>query len=210
MKLALPQLYLIRHGETEWSFSGRHTGRTDLPLTDQGAAKALRLRAYLAATPFALVLTSPLKRARETCVLAGFGSIAEISTDLSEWDYGDYEGRSSADIRNEVPGWNVFRDGCPGGESPAQVSERADRVIARALAFEGRIALFSHGQFGCALAARWIELAILKGQHFALDPASVSVLGPKPGHPQVPVIEQWNTAPPEPSRQQTGQDSHAG
>ena len=204
MKHALPRLYLIRHGETKWSRSSRHTGKTDLPLTDRGAAMARRLQPYLADTPFALVLTSPLRRARETCELAGLGCHARISGELLEWDYGEYEGRSSAEIRAEAPGWNVFRDGCPGGETPAQVSERADRLIAAALALEGNIALFSHGQFGCALAARWIGLAILEAQHFELDPASVSVLAPKPGHPRVPVIGQWNAGPSELSRQAFG------
>lgn len=206
----LPRLCLIRHGETEWSRAGRHTGKTDLPLTEHGAAMARSLRPYLATTPFALVLTSPMRRARDTCALAGLETHAQISADLSEWDYGEYEGRSSADIRKDAPDWNVFRDGCPGGETPGQVSDRADRLIAGALAVEGSIALFSHGQFGCALAARWIGLAILEGQHFALDPASVSVLGPKPGHPHMPVIGQWNAGPSEPTRQISGQDNHAG
>lgn len=187
-------MYLIRHGETEWSRSGRHTGKTDLPLTEAGERMACGLKPDLAAIRFALVLTSPLQRARETCALAGLGDNAAIMPELSEWDYGDYEGRSSADICKEAPGWNVFRDGCPGGESPPQVAERADRIVAGALAMEGNIAVFSHGQFGCALAARWIGLPILDGQHFALDPASVSVLGPKPGHPRIPVIERWNIA----------------
>jgi broad specificity phosphatase PhoE len=199
LKPALPRLYLIRHGETEWSRSGRHTGRTDLPLTDHGAAMAQRLRAYLADVSFALVLTSPRRRAVETCALAGLGGREEISNDLSEWDYGDYEGRTSAEIRKEAPSWNVFRDGCPGGETPEQVSERADRLIARAVDWEGNVALFSHGHFSCALAVRWIGLAILEGQHFALDPASLSVLGLKLGNPQTPVIESWNSCPAETS-----------
>ncbi|MEO6091713.1 MAG: histidine phosphatase family protein [Novosphingobium sp.] len=199
VKPALPRLYLIRHGETEWSRSGLHTGRTDLPLTEHGVVSARLLRRYFADTPFTLVLTSPLQRARETCALAGLDTYARISAGLSEWDYGEYEGRSSDDIHMEAPGWNVFRDGCPGGETPAQVAERADRIIAGALALEGNIALFSHGHFGCALAARWIGLPILEGQHFTLDPASVSVLGPKPGHPQVRVIESWNNRPAEAS-----------
>lgn len=202
-------MYLIRHGETEWSRAGRHTGRTDLPLTEHGVAMASRLRPYFADTRFALVLASPMQRARETCALAGLSAQAEISADLSEWDYGDYEGRSSADIRLEAPGWNVFSDGCPGGETPAQVSQRADRLIADVLARRGNVALFSHGQFGCALAARWIGLAILEGQHFALDAASVSVLGPKPGHPHVPVIGQWNVVPSEPAHQTVGESHHA-
>ncbi|WP_199084370.1 histidine phosphatase family protein [Bosea sp. ASV33] len=190
----LPRLYVIRHGETEWSLSGRHTGKNDLPLTEHGAAMARRLRAYLVVTPFALVLTSPLLRARDTCTLAGLGEHAQISTDLSEWDYGDYEGRSSAEICKEVPDWDLFRDGSPNGETPSQVAARADRLIGGLLAIAGNVALFSHGQFGCALAARWIGLAIANGRHFAFDPAAVSVLGPKSGHSQVPVIERWNAA----------------
>lgn len=185
-------MVLIRHGETLWSLSGRHTGRTDLPLTKNGEAKARALQPILADMSIAYVLTSPMQRARTTCTLAGLGANAEISDVLSEWDYGDYEGRTSADIQNEAPGWNVFRDGCPGGESPCQVSARADRLIARILTRKGDVALFSHGQFGCALAARWIGLAVLEGQHFSLDPASLSILGPKPGHPQIAVIAQWN------------------
>lgn len=195
MKAALPRLHLVRHGETEWSLSGRHTGKTDLPLTEHGAAMARSLKSYLAKTHFALVLTSPRLRARDTCMLAGLGERAQVSTDLSEWDYGDYEGRTSTDIHKETPGWEIFRDGCPNGETPVQVAERADRLITRVLALEGDIALFSHGHFGCALAARWIGLAIGEGEHFALNPASVSVLGPKPGHPQVRVVAGWNMVP---------------
>jgi broad specificity phosphatase PhoE len=170
-------------------------GKTDLALTAHGAATARKLRAYLSGTQFALVLTSPLLRARETCDLAGLSAHAKITADLSEWDYGSYEGRTSAQIREEVPGWNVCRDGCPGGETPAQVSERADRLIAGVRAVVGNIALFSHGQFGAVLAARWIGLDIVQATHFTLDPASVSILGPKPGHPDVPAICQWNAGP---------------
>ena len=191
----LPTLYLIRHGETKWSREGRHTGITDLALTIRGEAMARDLAQWLAEVPFAQVLTSPMARAVQTCELAGLGVRAEVAADLSEWNYGDYEGRSSADIGREAPGWNVFRDGCPNGEMPDEVSARADRLIARLLAVNGNVALFSHGQFGCALAARWIGLAVIEGQHFALDAASVSILGPKPGHPMTPVISQWNNMP---------------
>jgi broad specificity phosphatase PhoE len=210
MTRMLPRLVLIRHGETEWSLSGRHTGTTDLPLTVEGKTMARNLWPHFRDMPFALVLSSPLQRARQTCDLAGLGERAEIAPDLSEWDYGDYEGLSTADIRLQEPGWNVFSDGCPGGESPAQVSQRADRVIAAALEKEGNIALFSHGQFGCALAARWIGLTILQGQHFALNAASVSVLGPKPGHPDIPVIEQWNLTLAAPTILQSDQAAHDG
>ncbi|MBA3897862.1 MAG: histidine phosphatase family protein [Sphingomonadaceae bacterium] len=195
MNAILPTVYLVRHGETEWSRDGRHTGTTDLPLTAAGEVMAHALKAWFADVSFALVMTSPMRRARETCELAGLAGHAGVSADLSEWDYGDYEGRSSDDIRTEIPTWNVFRDGCPGGETPAEVSQRADRLIDRLLAVEGNIALFSHGQFSCALAARWIGLAIVEGQHFALDVGSVSILGSKPAHPLLPVICQWNGGP---------------
>lgn len=195
MSITLPTIYLVRHGETKWSRNGRHTGITDLPLTAHGEATARELGPWFADVPFAQVLTSPMDRAVRTCELAGLGAQAEIAVDLSEWNYGDYEGRSSAGVGREVPDWNVFEDGCPNGEMPDEVSARADRLIARLRAVKGNVALFSHGQFGCALAVRWIGLAVLEGQHFALDAASVSILGPKPGHPMIPVISQWNTMP---------------
>jgi broad specificity phosphatase PhoE len=144
--------------------------------------------------PFAHVLTSPLKRALQTCELAGLGDIREIEPDLAEWDYGDYEGRRSADIRKERPNWNVYRDGCPRGEMPAQVSARADRLIANLCELDGNIALFSHGQIGSAIAARWIGLKVVKAQHFALSTASLSILSIDPHHPTVPVIALWNAA----------------
>ena len=192
MSTSLPTVYFVRHGETEWSRDGRHTGSTDLPLTAHGETMARALRAFLADTHFTRVLTSPMQRARVTCKLAGLGALAEISSDLSEWNYGDYEGRSSADITKGTPGWNVFADGCPGGETTTQISQRADRLIADLLSLGGNIALFSHGQFGCVLAARWIGLAVVEGEHFTLDAASVSVFGPKPGHAQTRAILQWN------------------
>lgn len=139
------RLYLIRHGETEWSLSGRHTGRTDVPLTARGEDEARALAPRLREIPFAHVLSSPLQRARRTCELTMLGAAAEIEPDLAEWDYGDYEGQRSMDIRKQRPGWNVFRDGCPHGEMPAQVSERADRLIAHLRALDGNVALFSHG-----------------------------------------------------------------
>ncbi len=191
----LLQLYFVRHGGTEWSQSGQHTGRTDIPLTVRGEDEARALRPLLDAVTFARVLTSPMQRARQTCELAGLGPAAEIVPDLSEWDYGAYEGQRSVDIRKERPGWNVFRDGCPGGEMPAQLSDRADRLIARLLALDGNVALFSHGHFGCVLAARWIGVPTVKGQHFALGPASVSILGHEPNHPTVRVIALWNATP---------------
>lgn len=188
----LLQLYFIRHGETEWSISGQHTGRTDIPLTAHGEDEARAFEPLLRALTFTCVLTSPRQRARRTCELAGLGLVAEIDPDLAEWDYGEYEGQRTMDIRKERPGWNVFRDGCPGGEMPADVSERADRLIARLLALHGNVALFSHGQFGCVLAARWIGMPAIEGQHFALDAASLSILGHEPSHPAVRVIALWN------------------
>ena len=185
-------LYLIRHGETEWSLAGRHTGRTDIPLTRNGEEEARELSRRLPEIPFAHVLSSPLKRALRTCELAGLDTLPEIEADLAEWDYGDYEGLSSLDIRKARPDWDVYRDGCPGGETPAQISARADRLIARLLKLDGNIALFSHGQLGCVLAMRWIGLAANEAQHFTLGTASFSILAFDPHHPGVPVIALWN------------------
>ena len=176
------RLYLIRHGGTEWSLSGQHTGRTDLALTTRGQDEARTLEPILRAIQFMRVLTSPARRAQETCALAGLGGSAEIEPDLAEWDYGAYEGRTSCDIRQEWPGWEVFRDGCPGGETVDAVSLRADRLITRAAALSGNVALFSSGQFGCSLAARWIGLPVLQAQHLVLGTASISVLAYNPAH----------------------------
>ncbi len=188
----LSRLYLMRHGETAWSLSGQHTGRTDIPLTEQGEQDARQLAERLHAVEFSRVFTSPLQRARRTCELAGLGEVAEIEPDLVEWDYGDYEGQRPADIRKSRPDWNVFRDGCPGGESPAQASERADRVIARLRTLEGNIALFSHGHFGRVLAARWIGLEIRQAQHLLLSTASVCILGHEHNKVEAPAIILWN------------------
>jgi len=190
------RLYLIRHGETEWSVSGRHTGRTDIALTARGEAEARALQPLLGAITFTTVLTSPLQRARRTCELSGFGATMTIEPDLAEWDYGAYEGLTSPDIYRERPDWSVFRDGCPGGETPAQISDRADRLIARLRARDGNVALFTHGHFGCVLAARWIDLPVIEGQHLLLSTASVSFLGHHPTHPEVPVIAMWNATMP--------------
>jgi len=200
----LLRLYLIRHGETEWSLSGQHTGRTDIPLTAHGEESARALSPWLGDIHFARVLTSPRQRARQTCELAGLGSAAEIEPDLSEWDYGDYEGRRSADIRKVRADWNVFRDGCPHGETPAQISDRADRLVASLRTTRGNVALFSHGQFGSVLAARWIELPAVDGQHFALGPASLSILAHNAHHTAVRVIELWNAAVGQPSAARLG------
>jgi probable phosphoglycerate mutase len=194
----LLQLYFIRHGETAWSLSGQHTGRTDIPLTPHGEDEARRLKPWLSAIEFARVLSSPLQRARRTCELAGLGASAVIEPDLSEWDYGDYEGKYPADTLKERPDWNLYRDGSPGGETPAQVSARADRLIAKLQGLEGGVALFSHRQFGCVLAARWIGLPAIEGQHFALGPASLSILGHEASHPKTRVIALWNALPASP------------
>jgi broad specificity phosphatase PhoE len=193
-------LCLVRHGETAWSLSGQHTGVTDLELTAQGEVQARSLIPRLKSLAPTRVLVSPRRRARQTCELAGLGAASEIEPDLAEWDYGGYEGLRSSDIRADNPGWNIWRDGCPGGESPAEVSARADRLIARLGTMHGTVALFSHGQFGAAFAARWIGLALVEGQHFALHTASVSLLGTDPQHPDRRVIESWNERPTSPSR----------
>jgi probable phosphoglycerate mutase len=190
-----PQLYLIRHGETEWSRSGQHTGRTDIPLTSHGEDQARALLPWLRGIAFTAALTSPRQRARTTCMLAGLGAEAQIEPDLAEWDYGDYEGLRSEEIRKTQPGWTVFHDGCPNGETPAGISDRADRLIARLLAMTGNVALFSHGHFGPVLAARWIGLPVIEARHLLLEPASLSILGYNRSHPEVRVISLWNASP---------------
>jgi probable phosphoglycerate mutase len=190
-----PSLYLVRHGETEWSLSGQHTGRTDVPLTAHGEDQARELVPWLRDIHFARVLTSPRQRARRTCALAGLGARAEIEPDLQEWDYGDYEGKRSSDIRKQRPGWNAFQDGCPGGEMPVQIAARADRLIARLCTMDGKVALFSHGEFGLALAARWIGLPVIDGEHFLLATASLDILSYNPAHPEIRVIALWNASP---------------
>jgi broad specificity phosphatase PhoE len=192
---SLLRLYLVRHGQTEWSLSGQHTGSTDIPLTAHGEAEARDLIPWLRFVRFGLVLTSPRQRARQTCELVGLARKAEIEPDLAEWDYGDYEGKLSSDTRHGRPGWNIFHDGCPHGETPAEVSDRADRLIARLCMVNGNVALFSHGQFGLALAARWIGLPVAEGQHFLLGTASLNILSYNPTHPQVRVIALWNATP---------------
>ncbi len=186
------RLHLIRHGETEWSLSGQHTGRTEVPLTARGEVMARALGERLRGIGFTHVLTSPRLRAVKTCALAGLGETAVIEPDLAEGYYGAYEGRRSAEIRKERPDWTVFRDGCPDGETPAQISARADRLIARLAALDGDVALFSHGHFGRVLAVRWIGLPVLEGAHFSFDPAALSILSYEPSHPDVRVIALWN------------------
>lgn len=187
----LPVTYLARHGETVWSLSGQHTGLTDLPLTERGQHNARRLGQRLRGLTFARVFTSPLQRAAQTCTLAGFGAAAEIDPDLVEWNYGDYEGRRTAEIRAERPDWQLFRDGCPGGESPDQVAARADRVVSRVRAVPGDVMLFSSGHFLRMLAARWLGLEPAAGRYFLLGTASLSALGYEHTLSQ-PVIRLWD------------------
>jgi len=182
-------VFVVRHGETEWSLNGRHTGTTDIPLTDNGRRLADLLRPVLSQQPFALVLVSPLQRARETCQLSGLGEVAVIDTDLVEWNYGKYEGLTTKQIHETAPGWLIFRDGCPGGETPAEVGARVDRVIARARQVVGDVALFAHGHVLRALVARWLGLPAGGGQHFLLDTGTLSVLGDYRG---IPAVKTWN------------------
>ncbi|HWZ84942.1 MAG TPA: histidine phosphatase family protein [Thermoanaerobaculia bacterium] len=191
MSGALPVISLARHGETAWSLSGQHTGRTDLPLTEAGEREASRLGARLAGVSFARVFTSPLLRARRTSELAGFGAAAVPDGDLLEWNYGDYEGKTSAQIHSERPDWQLFRDGCPAGESPADVAARADRVIARVRLIEGNVLIFSSGHFLRMLGARWVGLAPAEGRFLFLSTGSLSALGYEHG-PLDPVIRLWN------------------
>jgi probable phosphoglycerate mutase len=186
------QIVLIRHGATTWSVTGQHTGRSDMPLTGEGEQQARQLAVILQRTAFAHVLTSPLVRARRTCELAGLGAAARVDPRLVEWDYGDYEGLTLAQIRAARPGWAVYRDGGPGGESPADVSRRADLVIADLRQLEGLVAVFSHGHFLRSLATRWIGLPIAEGQHLNLDTASLSILGYDHRDAAMPVISLWN------------------
>ena len=191
MKESLPEVYIARHGETAWSLSGQHTGRTDIPLTEIGEQNARGLRGRLEGIAFTEVLVSPLQRARKTCELAGFAADARVAPDLVEWDYGDYEGRLTSEIRLQRPGWYLFRDGCPGGESLAEVGARADRVIARLRADAGRILLFGHGHFSRILATRWIGLPAETAGHLMLSTSSLSILSYE-HTPDDPAIFLWN------------------
>jgi len=188
-----PTVYLMRHGETEWSLSGQHTGSTEIPLTAHGEQQARALGDHLCDIPFTAVLTSPRLRARRTCELTGIGAPAVTDNDLAEWDYGNYEGLRSSDIEKTNPRWNLWTNGCPNGERPDDVAARADRVIARLRALSGNVAVFSHGHFCCAIAVRWIALQIGSGQHFSLAPASLSVLSAAEHHAEISVIKVWNS-----------------
>jgi broad specificity phosphatase PhoE len=189
------RIVLVRHGETAWSLSGQHTGRTDIPLTERGEQQARRLASLLQTVSFAHVLTSPLQRARRTCELAGLGAVSRVDPNLVEWDYGQYDGRTLAEIRTQRPGWTVFRDGCPGGESPEQVSHRADLVVESLRGLDGTTVIFSHGHFLRSLGVRWIRLPIEHGRHLNLDTTSLSVLAHDHRDVDVPVIGLWNAAP---------------
>ncbi len=188
------QVYFIRHGATAWTVSGQYTGGTDIPLSAQGEAEARKLAPRLRGISFSRVLTSPLQRARRTCELAGLAATAEIEPDLTEWNNGEYEGRTLTDILGLQSNWNLFRDGGgPQGETPLQISDRVDRFISRLEAMEGNVALFSHGHFGRVLGARWIGLSVAQGQHLLLDPASLSMLGFEHGLRELPAIALWNS-----------------
>jgi len=192
MSEALPIVYLARHGETAWTLSGQYTGLTDLALTERGERNARRLAERLHGLNFAKVFTSPLQRASRTCELAGFGAVAEIDRDLVEWNYGDYEGCYSADIHREHPDWELFRDGCPGGESPVEAAARADRVVSRVRAVPGDVLLFSSGHFIRVLATRWIGLQVTaNAKRFMLSTASLSAVGYEKELSR-PVIRLWN------------------
>ncbi len=188
------QIFLIRHGETAWSLSGQHTGSTDIPLTERGERQARALGERLRAIRFDAVLTSPLQRARRTCELAGLGKTAQVEPGLAEWRYGEYEGLTSREIRALRAGWEVFRDGCPGGESPGEMQARVDRLIARLRPMTGNVALFSHGHCLRALAVRWIGLPVLNGRNFGLSAGAVCLLGYEHHSPDEPAIELWNAA----------------
>ena len=192
MSDALPITYVARHGETAWTLSGQHTGLTDIPLTERGERNARRLGERLKGLTFAKVFTSPLQRASQTCELAGFAGIAEVDPDLVEWNYGQYEGRRTADIRVERPDWELFRDGCPGGETPRQISARADTVIGRVRAVRGDVLLFTSGHFIRVLAARWLGLEpSVNSRFFMLSTASLSAFGYEHERSR-PVIRLWN------------------
>ena len=191
-RTALPEIWLARHGETEWSLSGQHTGRTDIPLTARGEHDAAALKPRLAGRSFAKVFSSPSIRARRTCELAGFGDVAVIDPDLFEWAYGQYEGRRTAEIRLERPGWKLFEDGNPGGETLAQVAARADSVVARLRALNADALLFAHRDILRIVVARWVGLPALEAQRFYMDPASISVIGYDHTASE-PIIRKLNT-----------------
>jgi probable phosphoglycerate mutase len=192
MSETLPIIYLARHGETAWSLSGQHTGVTDLPLTERGERNARQLGERLKGLTFAKVFTSPLQRTTRTFELTGVGAAAEADRDLMEWNYGEYEGRRTAEILAERPDWQLFRDGCPGGESPSEVGKRADRVVSRVRAVHGNVLLFSSGHFSRVFAARWLGLEPGAGRYFFLSTASLGMLAYEHNNLSEPVIRLWN------------------
>ncbi len=189
------QLYYVRHGETEWSLSGQHTGTTDIAMTARGEDAARALEPWLRGVSFDRVFVSPRRRARRTCELAGLGDAAQVEPDLAEWNYGDYEGRRTVDIRAERPGWNLWTDGCPGGESPDDVAARIDALLVRLGQLGGTVALFAHGHIGAVLGSRWGGLAVKHGQLLSLRPASLSILAHDARDIDVRVIDLWNSVP---------------
>ena len=189
------KLYLMRHGETEWSVSGQHTGTTDIPLTASGEEEARRLAPRLSSIRFSAALCSPRQRALKTAELAGLGALARVEPDLAEWDYGDYEGLRTSEIHKERMDWNIFADGCPNGELPDQVSARADRLIQKLEGLDGNVALISHGHFSRVLAARWMGMPVISGQRCMLDTGTLSILQDDPRHPENRVISLWNAGP---------------
>jgi broad specificity phosphatase PhoE len=189
------KLYLVRHGETAWSLTGQHTGATELPLTPRGEEEARALRPWLEGIPFTHVFSSPRQRAQQTCALSGVAQRIEIEPDLAEWNYGEYEGRRSDSIRAERPNWEIFADGCPGGESPAEISARADRLIFKLRGLHGDVALFSHGHISRVITARWIDAPGTLGRNLAMATASVNVMSYEERHHDTPVVERWNAVP---------------
>lgn len=193
MHRRLPNIYLMRHGETEWSVSGQHTGRADISLTANGKIEARLLREQVQGVSFEHIFVSPLLRALQTCQSAGFGEKAETEPNITEWDNGDYEGQTHKEIESVRPNWNLFRDGCPNGESPNQISNRVDRVIAKLRKLNGNIALFTHGHFGRVFGARWIGLSVEFAERFFLNTASLSILSYQHNDEDTPAIMQWNS-----------------
>ena len=192
MSADLPKLYLARHGDTAWTDSHQHTGRTDLPLNEHGEQHARHLGGWLREFSFTRVFTSPLLRASKTCELAGFGAGAEVDNDLIEWDYGRFEGKLTSDILNERPNWELYRDGCPDGETPGDVAARADRFLTRVQGFASNVLAFSSGHIIRMIAARWLGLPPGAGRVFFCDPASVGVLDFEHDHRDQPVLGLWN------------------
>jgi probable phosphoglycerate mutase len=189
------RVYMVRHGETAWSRSGQHTGRTDMPLTEPGEAEAKALAPWLRGIHFGHVLTSPSRRARRTCELAGLARSVEVNPNLEEWSYGKYEGLTSSQIHDDRPDWSIYRDGAPGGETANEVSDRADHMIAHLGTLHGNIAIFTHGQFAAVLGVRWVGLPVIAAQHFLLATASLSILAFNPSHPATRAVALWNATP---------------